>query len=232
MVGTIVLAAQTSRDLEVGPMSARAEALDRVLELPVDRREPALMRAIAREAKRMEPKVLRGGSEEATHYAAGLIRALAEAKDPATVPILIDYSGRTSFATDGLAALGDTAVPDMLVVARDFTHVDLDERRAGVYLALITVIKQRRLSDSFKNQVFDLGEILSSATTMLSATDIMNLCSIAILSGRPALIRVVEALASDASEWTRRGAKSPGAIQSGQRYVRRELELASAPGAR
>jgi hypothetical protein len=171
----------------------------------------------------MEPKVIRGGTEEATHYAAGLIKALAEASDPSAIPILIDYSPRTRFATDGLVALGDRAVPLLIGTATDFARLDEDaDRRSGAFRALIRAVQAGRLSERYQEQVLKLGKLLNGSTRMF-AVDIVHLSQIALLSNQPDLRRVVEALALDPAEWHRRGIMDPGTIEDGQRNLRLEL---------
>jgi hypothetical protein len=224
-LGNDRVVAQTAYELEHGSISARAAALAEIVRLPPEQRSLLLIAAVEREARRMEPIVLRGGSDESTHYAAGLIKVLAEAQDPTAVPVLIDYAGRTSFAIDGLVSLGDVAIPSMLRVARNGDLVeDLDGRRTGVLIALRRALEGPRLSETARQDIFKLGDLLLGKRRLWLA-DIMWLSEIALMSNRADLLAVVEQLANDRNAWVRHGVRDPAAIEVGQKFVRGRLQV-------
>ena len=122
--------------LEQGSSDNRLELLVNIVSIPPEQRGSAVLRSVEREARRMLTYHRGAQREDETErelssaYAAGLVRVLGESRDPAYIPLLIEYAGLVGYAAEALIHFGDLAVPEMIRVVKEGRN---DLRQSGLY---------------------------------------------------------------------------------------------------
>lgn len=226
--------------MERGSVEQRLAALVEILDVPPDQRDPAVWSAIQREATRVlayrrRPRPPRESDEQRglnSTYSAGLVRALGESRDPIVIPLLIEYSGASKYAIDGVARFGDLAVPAMLRTAKGNKN-DLNQK-GGVASALAALLRGpvsgaiAPLSDTSHREITAFAEELLAADAQRESDEIVNLASVALATGRPDLRVEVERLATDRAAWMRHGVVSSFSIELGQRVLQAQLKKTAA----
>jgi hypothetical protein len=222
--------------LETGSVEERLKALVDLLTISPPQREPAIFEAVKREATRMlayyrrHEQVSDDERELNSAYAAGLVRALGESKDPTIIPTLIAYAGFVSYASDALVTFGDVAVPAMILTVQG-SEDDLSQRE-GVTVALGDILGASgsstiHLSDVNRQRMIVLAdELLKEKFT---PNNIVGITVLALATGRPDFREQLEELAKSRESWNRRGVVDSFMIQLGQSIIQAELRKSPKP---
>ena len=229
---------RNAAELERGSVAQRLDALQQILDIPPEQRDSKTWSAIEQEAQRMltfrrpsGPVVSDAQRELNSAYTAGLVRALGESRNPALIPLLIDYAGSGRYAIDALVRFGDLAVPAMLRIGRG-TRDDLGQI-GGVTMALGYMLRGpvpgaiAPVSDGSRRQIEDFAQELLA--TKLTFNNVIGVSIIALATGRSDLREELERLATDSDAWVRRGLIDPDLIKGSQDAIQAQLRKASTP---
>lgn len=168
---------------------------------------------IVREAERAGQFV---ADVEDPEFIARLSRTVAELRDPAAIPALSEatYGGRD--VIKALAGFGEQALPDVIrVVSSRDSHYDV------VDLGLITlrIMVENRSTRPLSGRALDA--IRRAASQRLTGkqyfTSLWWAIDLAVALNDPALVKIVEALASDPREINARGINNPAVIEETQK---------------
>lgn len=217
-------------DLERGPVELRLEVLVKILETDLGQRGAETRNAVQRELIRMLAHFrgpVPGSHDERdlnTAYAAGLVRALGEWRDPTTIELLIEYAGFVSFAGDALETFGEVAVP-RLIETIEGSRSDLRQRNGATAVLGRLLISSGNtsypLSNGSRERIVGLaGELMGKRFTF---GNIVGTTTLALASGRADLRDELEKLATTQEAWITRGVVDTFQINFGQRIVMGKL---------
>ncbi len=198
-------------DLEHGSVERRLEALAAILEIPPERRDPAMWDALRRESVRMLPyrrgqkRVSEADQETYSTYTMGLLKALGESRDPATIPYLLEFASSGTLANNGLARFGSLAISALLPAAR--APQDGSDGRSGAIGALAVMLEGMPgmvapLTDADRKDISALAEELLGPRFW--AGNGVAIAHLALGTGRPDLRAQLEELADSRDAWIRR----------------------------
>lgn len=235
-IGSIAGVAQADTDqLEHGSIENRLRVVVEAVNRPREDRESALLRAAEREARRMLGWYQRPEqTDEATRelnaaYTTGLVRLLGESGDRRLIPLLVEYSFMTSYATRALVDFGELAVPELLRVV-DETEDPLS-RRGGAIGVLAEIARRSRVGLSVELSEVSQERIAALAEGLVGSRFapgyVGSIARLVIATGRADLRKELEVLAGDRSAWMRRGITEESLILLGQRIINYELTRAS-----
>ena len=217
--------------LERGPLSAREEALSRILKVPPDQWSPEVWKALTREAIRMrqhfhEP-VTSDDDADVTEYTWAVSSALAKSRDPTVIPVLMTYGDASGDVTDGLVRFGEIAISALLPVATTPGIVEGDDGfdvRGGAVVALSFIAERwSELSPASQAKLSQLAEdLLGPGFSPAYAGPLVRLV---FATGRDDLKAHVRELASTDEAWTRRGVSDAALIRLERSIVNYTLGL-------
>lgn len=221
--------------LEGGSLEQRHKALLEVLDTPPDQRDPRIWAAVIAEMKRalaiyhrLHDETLPEPAPSTTMsnaYYEDLQNAVAQSRDPAVIPLLVDLSGYGGPPSVTLVRFGDLAVPALLVAARGTTN-DLGQQY-GARFALAAMCRApipdaiAPVSAASREQIVRVAQELWNRRFNWDET--IALASFAIATGDPDLRRLLERLAVDPSEWKQYGIVDPEQIAQVQAQVQAQL---------
>src|SRR5262245_35727488 len=241
LAAQLVAGQADARGLSAGDIDARRAALIGILSIPPGERSDEIWKALRYEVDRLvacldvrplspeEKRALdcdiRPKSEDT--YLPDLITAVGQDPDPAVIPVLIKVASSGGIATAALARFGDLAVPPLAESALSSRSSPWVEQSTGAMLALARMLEQpptdsgRALSDASRRRIVETARtVLHTKLTWVNQLAIVNL---ALATHDAGLRSEVEALATDASEWRRRGVTDEATIRRVQGSIRSQL---------
>ena len=236
-----------ARILGTGNLDARRHALARIIAITPAERTPEMWRALRKEVDRVvacldvrspspaERQTLRCDITPRSEddYLADLVVALSQSRDPSMIPTLIKVAPSGAIAAAGLARFGDFAVPALIESAMSsrsgpwvkeshgamFTLGRMLEEPAPDAIQPLSVVNRVRITDTART-------LLHTRLTGQNQTPIIAL----VLATKDVALRAeVETLATDASEWRRRGLADQSRITQVQNSIRFALARHPAP---
>jgi len=236
-----------ARILGTGDLDARHDALARILSVSPGERTDDLWHALRQEVDRVvacldvrspspaERQTLRCDirprSED--NYLPDLVEALSQSRDPSMIPTLIKVAPSGAIAAAGLARFGDLAVPALIESAMSSRSGPWVYESGGAMFTLARMLEQpapdvaKPLSGANRLRITDTARTLLH--TKLTWTNQIPIIALVLATKDNALRAEVEALATDASEWRRRGVTDQARITQVQNSIRFALGRHSKP---
>ena len=230
-----------ARILSTGNLGARHDALARIIAIPPADRPPDLWRALRQEVDRLvaclDVRSPSPAERQTLHcdvtpqseddYLADLVGALSQSRDPSMIPTLIKVAPSGAMATAGLARFGDLAVPALIESAMSSRSGPWVFESGGAMFTLARMLEGpapdviQPLSGANRVRITDTARTLLRTTlTWQNQIPIINL----VLATTDVTLKAqVEALATDASEWRRRGLTDQSRITQVQNSIRAAL---------
>ncbi len=243
----LVAGQDDARLLSTGSLDARREALARIIATTPAERSPDQWRALMQEVNRLvkclnvrspspaERQALQCDvaprSEDS--YLADLIRAVSQSRDPAMIPTLLNVASSGAIATAGLARFGDLAVPGLIESALSSRSGPWVSESSGAMFTLARMLEEpapdpvRTLGEPNRMRIIDTARTL--LRTKVTSQNQIPIVALALATKDVALRTEVEALATDASEWRRRGLTDEAQITQAQNSIRFALSRHPAP---
>ena len=236
----LVFGQDDARILGTGDLGARHEALARILAIAPDERTGDVWQALRQEVDRLvacldvvppspaEKQTLhceiapRGDDD----YLPELITAIGQSRDPSMIPTLIKVVPSGAIAATALMRFGDLAVPALIESAMSSRSGPWVQESGGATLTLARMLEQSAAAtDAISNA--NRSRITQTARTLfdsrITSTNQIAIVALALATKDAALRSEVEALATDASEWQRRGVVDQTEIARVQNSVRYQL---------
>jgi hypothetical protein len=227
-----------ARILGTGDLDARRHALARIVATPPAERTADLWRALRQEVDRVvtcldvrspspaERQTLQCDMTPRSEddYLADLVGALSQSRDPSMIPTLIKIAPSGGIAAAGLARFGDLAVPALIESAMSSRSGPWVTESGGAMFTLGRMLEEpapdaiQPLSAANHVRITDAARtLLRTKLTWQNQIPIIAL----VLATKDATLRAeVEALATDASEWRRRGLTDQSRITQVQNSIR------------
>ena len=234
----LALGQHDARILNTGNLDARHDALARIIAIPPAERTPDLWRALKQEVDRVvtcldvrspspvERKTLHCDITPRSEddYLADLVRALSQSRDPSMIPTLIKVAPSGAMAAAGLARFGDLAVPALIESAMSSRSGPWVSESGGAMFTLGRMLGEpapdviQPLSGANRVRITDTARTL--LRTKLTWQNQIAIIDLALATKDVALRAEVEVLATDASEWRRRGLTDQSRITQVQNSIR------------
>jgi hypothetical protein len=227
-----------ARILSTGNMDARRDALARIVAMTPDERTADLWRALSQEVDRVvacldvrspspaERQTLRCdiAPRSEDDYLADLVRALSQTHDPSMIPTLIKVAPSGAMAAAGLARFGDLAVPALIESAMSSRSGPWVSESGGAMFTLGRMLEappQDAIQPlSSANRVRITGTARTLLRTSLTWQNQIPIIALVLATKDVTLRAEVEALATDANEWRRRGLTDQSRITQVQNSIR------------
>jgi hypothetical protein len=227
-----------ARILGTGDPDARHDALARILAVPPAERTADVWQALRQEVERIVACLdvrTRSAAESQTlqcdvrprsedNYLPDLIEALSQSRDPSMIPTLIKVAPSGAIAASGLLRFGDLAVPALIESAMSSRSGPWVYESGGAMFTLARMLEQpvpdavQSLSSASRLRITDTARTLLH--TKLTWANQIPIIALVLATKDVALRAEVEALATDASEWRRRGVTDQARITQGQNSIR------------
>ena len=246
LVGQLV-GQDDTRILGTGDLSARHEALARILAIAPRERTDDMWQALRQELDRvvacLDVRPHSPAERQTLHceitprseddYLLNLITAIGQSRDPSMIPSLIKVAPSGAIAAAALVRFGELAVPALIEAAMSSRSGPWVEESGGAMLTLARMLEEpasdasQALSSANRLRITETARtLLRSRLTWTNQIPIVALC----LATKDAALRSeVEALATDASEWRRRGITDQARIVQVQNSIRFQLARHSKP---
>ena len=153
-----------------------------------------------------------------------LIQALGQSRDTSMIPTLIKVAPSGTIAAAGLARFGDVAVPALIESAMSSRSGPWVSESSGAMVTLARMLEQpapdavQPLSGAKRLRITDTARTLLH--TKLTWANQIPIIALVLATKDVALRAEVEALASDASAWRRRGLTDQARIAQVQNSIR------------
>jgi hypothetical protein len=226
------------RILGAGDLDARHDALARILAIAPVERTAGQWQALRQEVDRVvacldvrspspaESQKLRCDvrprSED--NYLPDLIQALGQSRDTSMIPTLIKVAPSGTIAAAALVRFGDVAVPALIESAMSSRSGPWVSESSGAMSTLARMLEQpapdavQPLSRASRLRITDTARTLLH--TKLTGANQIPIIALVLATKDVALRAEVEALATDASEWRRRGLTDQARIAEVQNSIR------------
>lgn len=230
-----------ARTLMTGDIGARHEALTRIAAIPPSERSEQMWQALRQEVDRLVACLdIRPPSQaerQALHcdirpkseddYLPNLITTLGQSRDPSIIPTLIRVAPSGALASGALVRFGELGVPALIESAMSSRSGPWGDESSGAMLTLARMLEQssadssRALRNAAKIRITDTARtVLHSKLTWVNQIAIVGL---ALATGDADLRSEVEVLATDPSEWRRRGVTDQARVAQLQNSIRFQL---------
>jgi hypothetical protein len=233
--------------LSTGNLDERREALARIVAVTPAERTPDQWRALRQEVDRLvacldvhspspaEQQTLHCDikSRSEDEYFPELVRALSQSRDPSMIPTLIKVAPSGAMAAAGLARFGDLAVPALIESAMSSRSGPWVTESDGAMFTLARMLEKpapdavQGLSAANRVRIADTARTL--LRTKLTFQNQIAIIALVLATKDITLRHEVEALATDAAEWRRRGLTDESQITRVQNSIRFALTQHPAP---
>src|SRR5258706_8676910 len=236
----LVFGQDDARIFNTGDLGARHEALARILAIAPGNRTADVWEALKQEVERLvacldvvppSPAARQSLQCEIApraedDYLPELITAIGQSRDPSMIPTLIKVVPSGAIAADALMRFGDLAVAPLIESAMSSRSGPWVEESGGATLALSRMLEQpaaatEAISGANRSRITQTARTLFDSR--LTATNQIAIVALALATKDAALRSEVEALATNAFEWQRRGVVDQTEIARAQRSIRYQL---------
>ena len=240
-IAQLIVGRDDARILTTGDIGARRQALERIMGVAPDDRPEEVWQALRQEVERLarcldvqtpspaESRTLhceiRPVAED--EYLPNLITALGQSSDPSVIPTLIRVVPSGGIAATAMIRFGELAVPALIDSALSARSGPWGDESSGAMLTLARMLEQsavnadQRVGDATRRLITDVARtVLHSKLTWGNQIAVVGLV---LATEEPSLRSEVEALATDVSEWQRRGVTDPARIAQAQNSIRFQL---------
>jgi len=236
-----------ARILSTGNLGARHDALARIIAITPAERTPDLWRALRQEVDRvvacLDVRPPSPAARQTLHcdikprseddYLSDLVGALSESRDPSMIPTLIKVAPSGAMAAAALARFGDLAVPAVIESAMSSRSGPWVSESGGAMFTLGRMLQEpapdviQPLSGANRLRITATARtLLRTQLTWQNPIAIITL----VLTTKDVTMRAeVEALATDASQWRRRGLTDQSRITQVQNSIRAALARHPSP---
>jgi hypothetical protein len=241
LVVLLAVGQDEARILGTGDLDARHDALARILAIAPAERTADLWQALRQEVDRVVACLdvrppspaesqklrcdIRPRSED--NYLPDLIQALGQSRDTSMIPTLIKVAPSGAIAAAALVRFGDVAVPALIESAMSSRSGPWVSESSGAMSTLARMLEQpapdavQPLSRASRLRITDTARTLLH--TKLTFANQIPIIALVLATKDVALRAEVEALATDASEWRRRGLTDQARIAQVQNSIRYAL---------